>query len=96
MNIPHPARSQGERVGSAWAPGVQRGWAAWDGGGTKGKGKGNDAGSSITNVEDDREGEKFLRGFAPARRGPFVSAKGPKTMGARAWPFGCLCPGPEG
>ncbi len=27
-----------------------------------------------------------LRGFAPARRGPFVSAKGPKTIGARAWP----------
>ncbi len=27
-----------------------------------------------------------LRGFAPARRGPFVSAKGPKTIGARAGP----------
>ena len=27
-----------------------------------------------------------MRGFAPARRGPFVSAKGPKTIGARAWP----------
>ena len=25
---------------------------------------------------------------------PFVSAKGPKTMGARARPFGCLCPDP--
>ena len=37
---------------------------------------------------------RFLRGFAPARRGPFVSAKGPKTMGARARPFGGLCPGP--
>ena len=30
----------------------------------------------------------FMRGFAPARRGPFVSAKGPKTIGARAWPQG--------
>ena len=28
-----------------------------------------------------------MRGFGPARRGPFVSAKGPKTIGARAWPF---------
>ena len=37
----------------------------------------------------------FMRGFAPARRGPFVSAKGPKTIGARAWPFGCLCPSPD-
>ena len=27
-----------------------------------------------------------LWGFAPTRRGPFVSAKGPKTIGARAWP----------
>ena len=33
-------------------------------------------------------------GFAPTRRGPFVSAKGPKTIGAQAWPFGCLCPSP--
>ena len=30
-----------------------------------------------------------LRGFAPARRDPFVSAKGSKTMGAQARPFGC-------
>ncbi len=30
----------------------------------------------------------FMRSFAPARRGPFVSAKGPKTIGARAWPQG--------
>ena len=37
-----------------------------------------------------------MRGFGPARRGPFVSAKGPKTRGARAWPFGGLCPGPDG
>ncbi len=28
----------------------------------------------------------LLRGFGPARRGPFVSAKEPKTIGARAWP----------
>ena len=37
-------------------------------------------------------------GFGPTRRelrtGSFVSAKGPKTIGARAWPFGCLCPSP--
>ncbi len=30
----------------------------------------------------------FERGFGPARRGPFVSAKGPKTIPARAWPCG--------
>ena len=36
-----------------------------------------------------------LRGFAPARRGPFVSAKGPKTIGARAWPhWGAFAPVP--
>ncbi len=29
-----------------------------------------------------------LRDFGPARRGPFVSAKGPKTIGARTWPQG--------
>ena len=29
------------------------------------------------------------------RTGSFVSAKGPKTIGARAWPFGCLRPGPD-
>ncbi len=28
----------------------------------------------------------LLRGFGPARRGSFVSAKEPKTSGARAWP----------
>ena len=31
-------------------------------------------------------------GFAPTRRGPFVSAKGPKTIGARAWPQGVPLP----
>ena len=31
-----------------------------------------------------RQGERGLRAFGPARRGPFVSAKGPKTMGAHA------------
>ena len=36
-----------------------------------------------------------MRGFAPARRDPFVSAKGSKTMGAQARPFGCLCHSPE-
>ena len=30
----------------------------------------------------------FEQGFVPARRGPFVSAKGPKTIPARAWPCG--------
>ena len=34
-------------------------------------------------------------GFAPTRRGPFVSAKGPKTIGARAWPSsGAFAPVP--
>ncbi|MDA0738265.1 MAG: hypothetical protein O3A59_04845 [Nitrospirae bacterium] len=28
-----------------------------------------------------------MQGFAPARRGPFVSAKGPKTIPARLRPF---------
>ena len=39
---------------------------------------------------------KGMRGVAPARRGPFVSAKGPKTIGARAWPSGCLGRSPSG
>jgi len=30
-----------------------------------------------------------VAGFRPGSRGPFVSAKGPKTMLAVAWPFGC-------
>ena len=42
----------------------------------------------------------FMRGFAPTRRGSFdklrtgsfVSAKGPKTIGARAWPHGVPLP----
>ena len=29
--------------------------------------------------------QRGSRGFGPARRGPFVSAKGPQTIGARAW-----------
>lgn len=36
-----------------------------------------------------------LRGFVPARRGPFVSTKGPKTISARAWPGGFLRPSTE-
>ena len=32
---------------------------------------------------------RAFRGFAPVRRGPFVSAKGPKTILTVAWPFGC-------
>ena len=36
--------------------------------------------------------QAFLRGVVPARRGPFVSAKGPKTIGARAWPQGVPVP----
>ena len=31
-----------------------------------------------------------MRGFAPARRGTFVSAKVPKTISARAQPYGKL------
>jgi hypothetical protein len=30
-----------------------------------------------------------IAGFRPGRQAPFVSAKGPKTMVAVAWPFGC-------
>ena len=30
---------------------------------------------------------KDTRSFALLERGPFVSAKGPQTMGARAWPY---------
>ena len=38
---------------------------------------------------------RFVRGFAPARRGPFVSAKGPKTIRTRAWPQeGAFAPAP--
>ena len=29
-----------------------------------------------------------VAGFRPGRRGPFVAAKGPKTMLAVVWPFG--------
>ena len=51
------------------------------------------------------EGREGLAGFRPRtprffrlslKTGSFVSAKGPKTMGAWAWPLGGLCPGPEG
>ncbi|HSF08120.1 MAG TPA: hypothetical protein VLA60_01835 [Nitrospirales bacterium] len=31
----------------------------------------------------------FCAGVRPGSRGPFVSAKGPKTIVAVAWPFGC-------
>jgi hypothetical protein len=31
----------------------------------------------------------IIAGFRPGSRGPFVSAKGPKTMLAVAYPFGC-------
>ncbi|MBA3968328.1 MAG: hypothetical protein H0X47_21645 [Nitrospirales bacterium] len=30
----------------------------------------------------------WVAGFRPGRRGPFVSAKGPKTILAVVWPFG--------
>jgi hypothetical protein len=36
-----------------------------------------------------------MPGFAPARRVPFVSAKGTKTMSACARPYGCLVHRPE-
>ncbi len=42
--------------------------------------------SSTFLIEDPVSLFFLLRGFAPARRGPFVSAKGPKTSGARAGP----------
>ena len=58
--------------------------------------------------DPDRESRGFavfMRGFAPTRRGSFdpstssglrtgsfVSAKGPKTIGARAWPHGVPLP----
>ena len=62
---------------------------------------GNDRkGCGVSPLDDERE---CSRGFAPARRGSFallrtgsfVSAKGSKTRGARARPFGCLCLCPE-
>ena len=75
--------------------------APLDGAATKARSRKQKDGSSIKNVENDRKGEGlagfrprvtrgrgFLRGFVPARRGPFVSAKGPKTIGARTWPQG--------
>ena len=43
-----------------------------------------------------RDGHGGTAGVGPAWRDPFVPAKGPKTMGARAWPFECLCPVSEG
>jgi len=36
-----------------------------------------------------------MRGVAPARRVPFVSAKGTKTIFACARPYGCLRLRPE-
>ena len=30
----------------------------------------------------------YLAGFRPGERGPFVSAKGPKTISAPLWPYG--------
>ena len=55
-----------------------------DGAATTTKDKNNDTGSPIRSGMT--EGGRVLRGFGPARRGPFVSAKGPKTMGAGAQP----------
>ena len=40
------------------------------------------------------EGE-VLRGFGPHGEVLLFRQKDPKTMGARAWPFGCLCLSPE-
>ena len=61
----------------------------------EGKGGAGIVNKLLNTYKDDRKGGDCLRGFGPARRDPFVSAKGPKTIGARAWPFGCLCPGPD-
>jgi hypothetical protein len=33
-------------------------------------------------------GTDVCAGFRPGRRGPFVAAKGPKTIAALSWPFG--------
>ncbi len=63
------------------------------GSGMTDKSKENDTGFPLKTCGNDRRGR--MRGFGPARRGPFVSAKGPKTIGARAWPSGCLCPSPD-
>jgi len=38
------------------------------------------------------EASLMLAGSRPGSRGPFVSAKGPKTMLAVAWQFGCPAP----
>ena len=51
--------------------------------------------SELCGVSPPHGERECLRGFAPARRDPFVSAKGSKTMGAQARPFGCLCHSPE-
>ena len=59
--------------------------------------------SELCGVSPPHGERECLRGFAPARRGSFallrtgsfVSAKGSKTMGAQARPFGCLCHSPE-
>ncbi len=42
-------------------------------------------------LRDRSLGDLFNAGFRPCRRGPFVSAKGPKTISARARPYGRLC-----
>ncbi|HBP86966.1 MAG TPA: hypothetical protein DD706_04635 [Nitrospiraceae bacterium] len=45
----------------------------------------------LTRLSNDHVCAIFdVAGFRPGRRGPFVSAKGPKTMLAVAWPFGSL------
>ena len=59
--------------------------------------------SGLSGTEWRNGVEEGLWGFAPTRRGSFallrtgsfVSAKGPKTRGAQARPFGCLCHSPE-
>ena len=48
--------------------------------------------SSSTFLIEDPRSLFFMRGFAPERRGPFVSAKGAKTIRARAWPQGVPLP----
>ena len=61
----------------------------------RGFGPARRGGRNACGVSPPHGEREVLRGFAPARRDPFVSAKGPKTIGARAWPFGFLCPSPD-
>ena len=61
----------------------------------EGKGGAGIVNKLLNTYRDDRKGE-VLAGFRPRTTRSFcVSAKGSKTIGAQAWPFGCLCPSPD-